>query len=86
MSFKEFNEKINQDQCLDDHVNERRFTDEEAREVIKRLLNGIELGQVKSLPRLNRNEILRKTKEIKGLSQRQTARILGVSRKLISKA
>jgi len=86
VSFKEFNEKINQDQCLDDHGNERRFTDEEAREVIKRLLNGIELGQVKSLPRLNRNEILRKTKEIKGLSQRQTARILGVSRKLISKA
>ncbi|MBT2726362.1 transposase [Bacillus sp. ISL-75] len=84
--FKEFNERVNQDQCLADHVNERRFTDEEAREVIKKVLNGIEIAQLKSLPRLKRNEILRKTKGIKGLSQRQTARILGVSRTLISKA
>jgi putative transposase len=84
--FIEFNEKINQDQCLDHHMNDRRLTDEEAREVIKNLLNGFEIAHVKSLPRLQRNEILKKTKEIKGLSQRQTARILGVSRTLISMA
>lgn len=84
--FIEFNERVNQDQFLDDHVNERRFTDEKARVEIKKLLNGIEIAQVKSLPRLQRNEILRKTKGIIGLSQRQTARILGVSRTLITKA
>lgn len=84
--FKEFNERYNQDQCLDDQINERKLTDEEARELIKKLLNGIEIAQVKSLPRFQRNEILQKTKGIKGLSQRQTARILGVSRILISKA
>jgi putative transposase len=84
--FKQFNERVNQDQCLDDQVNERRFTDEQAREVIKKLLNGIEIAQVKSLPKLKRNEILKKTKGINGLSQRQTARILGVSRTLIFKA
>jgi putative transposase len=85
--FKEFNEKVNQDQCLDFHINER-LTDEEAREVIKKLLNEyeVEIAQVKSLPRLQRNEILKKTKGIKGLSQRQTARILGVSKTLISKS
>jgi putative transposase len=84
--FKEFNETVNQDQCLDHHMGERRLTDEEAREVIKKLLSEIEIAQVKSLPRLQRNEILKKTKAIKGLSQRQTARILGISRTLISKA
>jgi REP element-mobilizing transposase RayT len=84
--FREFNEMVNQDQCLDEQVNDRRLTDEEARELIKKLLNGIEIAKVKSLPRLKRNEILKKTKGIKGLSQRQTARILGVSRTLISKA
>lgn len=85
--FKEFNEKVNQDQCLDHDVNEkRRLTDEEARDEIKKLLNKTEIAQVKSLPRLQRNEILQKTKTIKGLSQRQTARILGVSRTLITKA
>ncbi|WP_251029047.1 hypothetical protein [Bacillus sp. ISL-40] len=67
-------------------MNEKRLTDEEARELIKMLLNGIEIAQVKSLPRLKRNEILKKTKGIQGLSQRQISRILGVSRTLISKA
>jgi putative transposase len=84
--FREFNEKVSHDQCLGLHMNERRLTDEEAREVIKKLLNETEIAQVKSLPRLQRNEILKKTKGIKGLSQRQAARILGVSRTLISKA
>lgn len=84
--FKEFNERVNQDQCLDDHMKERKLTDDEARGMIKELLNGIEIAQVKSLPRRQRNEILQRTKKIRGLSQRQTARILGVSRTLISKA
>jgi putative transposase len=84
--FKEFNEKVNQDQCLHHDMNKSRLTDEEARDVIKNLLNDTEIAQVKSLPRIQRNEILQKTKKIKGLSQRQTARILGVSRTLISKA
>ena len=84
--FKAFNERANQDQCLEDEVNEKRLTDEEAREAIKSLLNGLQIAQVKSLPSIERNEILRKTKGIKRLSQRQTARILGVSRTLISKA
>lgn len=84
--FKEFNERVNQDQCLEDQTRERRYTDEEARELIKKRLNGMEIAQVKSLPKLQRNEILKKTKGIKGLSQRQIARILGVSRTLISQA
>jgi putative transposase len=84
--LKEFNEKANQDQCLDDDMIERRLIDDEARELIKNQLNGIEIAQVKSLPRLKRNEVLKKIKEISGLSQRQAARILGVSRTLISKA
>ncbi|MFP7298976.1 transposase [Neobacillus niacini] len=83
--FREFNEKENQDQCLDDHWDNKRLTDEEAREEIKELLTDIEIAQVKSLPRTKRNEILKKIKEIKGLSQRQTARILGVSKTLIAK-
>lgn len=85
--FKEFNEIVSShDQCLELDINERRLTDEEARELIKMLLNETEIAQFKSLPRLQRDEILKKTKIIKGLSRRQTARILGVSRTLISKA
>lgn len=84
--FKDFNESVNQDQFLDDHPIERRLTDVEAKELIKELLNGMEIAKVKSLPRQEKNEILKKVKRVKGLSQRQAARILGISRTLISKA
>jgi len=83
--FKEFNERRNNDQCLDEYVR-RRLTDDEARQEINNLLGTIDIAQVKSLPRMERNDLLRKVKGIKGLSQRQAARILGVSPTLIFKA
>lgn len=85
--FKEFNERENKDKCLEDEVQERkRLLDEEAKIEIKKLLGEIEIAHVKSLPKIKRNEILRKVKRIEGLSQRQAARILGVSPNLIFKA
>ncbi|MUV37151.1 hypothetical protein JNUCC1_00957 [Lentibacillus sp. JNUCC-1] len=84
--FKAFNEEPNQDQCLEDRFYTIRKTDEEARTEIKQLLGQLEIAHVKSLPRLERNAILRRVKGIKGLSQRQAARILGVSANLIFKA
>ncbi|WP_261131500.1 REP-associated tyrosine transposase [Bacillus sp. Marseille-Q3570] len=83
--FKEFNERMQDDQCLEDHVISR-LTDEEARVLVRELLGSIEIGQVKSLPRVQSNEILRKVKRIEGISQRQAARILGVSPNLVFKA
>lgn len=85
--FKEFNEIHNDDLCLDDNVGVRvKLSDEEARILIKQLLGVIEIAHVKSLPREKRNEMLRSVKQIKGLSQRQIARILGVSANLVFKA
>jgi putative transposase len=85
--FKEFNERSNNDKCLDDNVNEKmRLSDEEARLQIRDLIGTMEIAQVKSLPRAKRNEVLRKVKGIKGLSLRQAARILGVSLNLIFRA
>lgn len=85
--FKEFNEQTNRGDFLDDRFKERiRLIDEEASYEIKKLLGAIEIAQVKSFPKLKRNELLRKVKEIDGLSQRQAARILGVSPNLVFKA
>lgn len=83
--FIEFNEKANEDVYLDEHV-KRRLTDDEAREMIKEVLGKIEIAQVKSLPRHQRNEILRRIKEVRGISQRQASRIVGVSPNLVAKA
>jgi putative transposase len=75
----------NQDQCLDEHFIPR-ISDDEARIVIKELIGQIEIAHVKSLPRVQRNETLRKLKNIEGLSQRRIARILGVSVNLVFRA
>ena len=83
--FKKFNDAENNDQCLDDEV-KLRLTDKEARQEIIKHVNGIEIAQVKSLPKIERNEVLRRVKEIEGVAQRQAARILGVSPNLIFKA
>lgn len=84
--FKEYNERKNNDTCLEDMVKERRLTDEEVRKEIKKILGAIEIAQVKSLPKAERSEVLRRVKGIKGVSLRQTARIFGVSLTLIHKA
>ena len=83
--FKEFNEAINEDRCLED--NKRiRLTDEEAVYEIKKLVPAIQIAQVKSFPKEKRNEAINRLKGIEGVNHRQLARILGVSPNLVFKA
>ena len=76
--FVEYNEIENEDRFLDD-TPRTRLTDEEARAEIIKQLNGFGIPEVKSIPKIKRDEILSKIKEIQGVSQRQAARILGIS-------
>ncbi|WP_156187573.1 hypothetical protein [Peribacillus loiseleuriae] len=48
-------------------MKKRRLTDEEARTEVKKLLGAIEIAQEKSLPKLKRNQAIRKVKVIEGL-------------------
>lgn len=84
--FKVFNEVQTPDECLEEQMPKRRLTDDVARVEISKVLGSHEIAQVKSLPQLQRTEILMKIKKIDGLSQRQAARILGVSVNLVFKA
>ncbi|MCA0172127.1 transposase [Bacillus sp. RAR_GA_16] len=85
--FREFNERVTDDCCLEDVNDEkRRLTDDEARALIKSSLGVVEIAQVKSLPKERRDPLIRELKRIKGVSQRQMARILGVSQSLIFRA
>lgn len=77
--FKEFNERSNQDICLEDHGDSsRRLSDDEARVEIRKCLGQLEIPQLKSLPKKDRDRVLRRVKRIEGVSQLQAARILGV--------
>lgn len=75
------------DDCLDDTAYmKKRLTDDEARTEMMTLLGETHLTHIKSLPKLERDRLLRKIKQIDGLTQRQAARLLGVSQKVIFKA
>ncbi|MTI96944.1 MAG: transposase [Firmicutes bacterium] len=86
--FKEYSLAANDDACLDEGVGERiRLTDEEALQLVREILpSGVNIAQVKGLPKPARDEIIRKITKLDGVSQRQTARILGVSPSLVFKA
>jgi len=83
--FKEFNGMKNEDICLEDSVRVR-LTDEEVRGRISELISGLNIAQVKSLPKKERDEIIIRLKGIEGVTQRQLARLLGVSPSIIFKA
>ncbi|OLN33270.1 transposase [Desulfosporosinus metallidurans] len=83
--FKEFSEVESDSNCIDDEQRSR-MTDEDAELEITKKIAGIEIAQVKSLPKRQRDEVLRKVKKIEGVTHRQAARIFGVSPNLIFKA
>jgi putative transposase len=59
------------------------LTDIEALEEIRKIADGYEITEIKSLPKEKRELIFKAIKGIEGLSLRQAARILGVSHVLI---
>ena len=81
--FIQFNLSENDDKCLDD-CRTIKLKDEEALEEIKKLANGLTIAQIKNLSKNERAEVIKKAKTIKGVTQRQIARIFGVSQTLIS--
>jgi REP element-mobilizing transposase RayT len=83
--FREFNEQLNEDCFLDDAA-AKRLTDDEAREEISRILGKISISELQGMPKSHRDEILKRVKGIEAVSQRQAARILGISENLIFKA
>jgi len=86
-SFREFNEAENEDKCLENETASiKRLTDDQARAKIKKIISVTEMARIKSFPKHQRDEILSKVKNIGGLTQRQAARILGISPNLIFKA
>ncbi|TYQ15928.1 UNVERIFIED_CONTAM: REP element-mobilizing transposase RayT [Acetivibrio alkalicellulosi] len=82
--FKKFNEIENEDVCTE-YTTKRRLSDEEARKSILSLMSIEDMISIKSLPKSKRDEMIKKIIKIEGLSQRQAARILGISPNLIFK-
>ena len=77
-SFREFMKKDNEDQCLEDKVKYRK-TDTEIKIEIEKLMSDEPIGRLQGMEKSRRNEILRKIKEMDGVSLRQISRVTGLS-------
>jgi hypothetical protein len=68
------------------HKNKIPIFDADARAKIAEYIGEDIIPNVKSLAKNERDEILKRVKMIEGITQRQAARILGISSSLIFKA
>jgi REP element-mobilizing transposase RayT len=84
-SFIDYNNEVNDSQCLD--VEERiPITDGEAREIIKKVCNVSQAGELQNMESSTRNKYLKGLKEQHNLSIRQIERVTGINRGVILKA
>ncbi|MEL7568271.1 MAG: transposase [Dehalobacterium sp.] len=77
-SFINYNNERNEDKCLEYEVN-KRIDDIEAREIIKRIARVDNIYDIQGFEKERRNEIVKRAREIEGLSIRQIVRITGIS-------
>jgi predicted transcriptional regulator len=75
----------NEDICLDDQIKLRK-TDEDVKAEIEAMMSGEPIGKMLGLGKEKRQEILKKIKKSKGVTQRQIARITGISPNIVFKA
>jgi len=81
--FKHFMEQKNDDKCLDETEN-KRIDDKEAKRLLD--LQGVPLTLLGELPKIERDEILHKFKQIEGITIRQISRLTGIATTNIQRA
>ncbi|MEQ8201224.1 MAG: transposase [Syntrophomonadaceae bacterium] len=83
--FKQFMEQGNEDKCLDETEN-KRLGDGEAKRLLSDQIPGIALTSIGELPKKERDEILRRFKQIKCVTIRQISRLTGIATTNIHRA
>lgn len=83
--FIKYSNEKNEDNCLE-YIEKYKLDDYEAREIIKKVSKVENVNEIQSFEKVKRDEIIRKLKEIEGLSIRQIARITGITRKIVEVA
>jgi putative transposase len=83
--FKKYMNEQADDNCIE--INEaKRITDEDTKEIIQKYANVKMPTELQNMERIKRDEIIRKIKEVGGVSTRQIARLTGISQSVIVKA
>lgn len=84
-NFKKFMEVECSDKCLEDCV-QLRLSDEDLKKEIEALLEAREVFTLRQIGNQERDAILGKMKAINGATQRQIARVTGLSPSLVFRA
>ncbi|GMA98948.1 transposase [Pelosinus sp. IPA-1] len=83
--FKNFMNEQNDDTCIDS-IETKRMTDQEIKELIKKYASVNSPSELRNMDIMARNQVIRKIKEVEGVSTRQIARLIGISQSIVSKA
>lgn len=83
--FREFMEKENDDQCLEDQE-KVRLKDQDLQAEIIKLLHGRPVSVLKQMNKTERDMIIQKVKEIKGSNIRQISRVSGIGYNIVFRA
>ncbi|HBQ28462.1 transposase [Peptococcaceae bacterium SCADC1_2_3] len=83
--FHEYMKMEIQDTCLGDGIKQRK-PDGELKAEIEAMLNGAPVTILRTIEKQKRDEILRRVKVIEGATQRQIARVTGLSQNMVFKA
>lgn len=84
-SFIEFNNKANNDICLDIDEQKFRLSDNDARKIIRKVSKCESATEFQALDQNERDKYIHKLKS-KGLSYRQISRLTGISFAIVRKA
>ncbi len=84
LQFRYFMSEGTQEICLDDVV-KRKKTDNEVKLEIEAILNGLTISTLHNMERSRRSELIKQIKCIQGATQRQIARVTGLSQNIIFK-
>ena len=83
--FKKYMNEQSDDKCIE--FNEvKRMTDEEVKKIVQKHASVKIPTELQNMEKIKRDEIVRKIKEIDGISTRQIARLTGISQSIIAKA
>lgn len=82
--YKEYVEQENNDKCMEYKIAKK--SDNEVYKAVVQIMGGVPVHSLMSLEKSKRDMIIVKAKKIEGITQRQLARILGISPNIVFKA
>ena len=82
--YQEYMKEKNEDKCMEYKI--ARKSDDEVFKAVVKLMEGLPIHSLMSLEKSKRDKIIIKAKKIEGVTQRQLARVLGISPNLVFKA